>query len=122
MNEQNVKITKQLYAYRGYASTYNVEISNLVNPELQVKDAESAIKNKLRNGLYELRVFKLVTTLVLEFSTIENDDETKYSTFYLNSKAETTVNESNTSIADIFESIYITVISNIRKFVAKGLS
>ena len=122
MNEQNVKITKQLYAYRGYASTYNVEISNLVNPELQVKDAESAIKNKLRNGLYELRVFKLVTTLVLEFSTIENDDETKYSTFYSNSKAETTVNESNTSIADIFESIYITVISNIRKFVAKGLS
>ena len=81
MNEQNVKITKQLYAYRGYASAYNVEISNLVNPELQVKDAESAIKNKLRNGLYELRVFKLVTTLVLEFSTIENDDETKYSTF-----------------------------------------
>ena len=122
MNEQNVKITKQLYAYRGYASTYNVEISNLVNPELQVKDAESAIKNKLRNGLYELRVFKLVTTLVLEFSTIENDDETKYSTFYSNSKAEITVNESNTSIADIFESIYITVISNIRKFVAKGLS
>ena len=122
MNEQNVKITKQLYAYRGYASTYNVEISNLVNPELQVKDAKSAIKNKLRNGLYELRVFKLVTTLVLEFSTIENDDETKYSTFYSNSKAETTVNESNTSIADIFESIYITVISNIRKFVAKGLS
>ena len=122
MNKQNVKITKQLYAYRGYASTYNVEISNLVNPELQVIDAESAIKNKLRNGLYELRVFKLVTTLVLEFSRIENDDETKYSTFYSNSKAETTVNESNTAIADIFESIYITAISNIRKFVAKGLS
>ena len=63
-----------------------------------------------------------MTTLVLEFSRIENDDETKYSTFYSNSKAETTVNESNTAIADIFESIYITVISNIRKFVAKGLS
>ena len=46
------KNNQTIYAYRGYASTYNVEISNLVNPELQVIDAESAIKNKLRNGLY----------------------------------------------------------------------
>ena len=37
MNEGNVKIT----------SLYDVEIVNSLNPELQLKDTESGIKNKL---------------------------------------------------------------------------
>ena len=32
--EKYEKITKQSRAYRGYASTYNVEILNSFNPEL----------------------------------------------------------------------------------------
>ena len=47
MNEKIVKITKQSRAFKGYASSYNVEILNSFNPELQLKDTESAIKNKL---------------------------------------------------------------------------
>ena len=57
LNEKNVKTTKQSYAYRNYASAYNVEILNSLNPELQLKDTESAIKNKLINLLLELRWF-----------------------------------------------------------------
>ena len=38
--------------------------------------------------------------LVLEFKKVENEDETKYSMFYSNSKAETIINESD--IQDIF--------------------
>ena len=56
MNEKNVKITKQSHASRGYASTYNVETLNSFNLELQLKDTESIIKNKLINLLSELRV------------------------------------------------------------------
>ena len=62
-----MKITKRSHAYRGYASTYNVEILISFNPELQPKDTESAIKRKLINFLFELGGFKFVTTLVLEF-------------------------------------------------------
>ena len=32
-----MKITKQKHAFRGYASTYNVEILNYFNPELNLK-------------------------------------------------------------------------------------
>ena len=32
LNEKNVKITKQAYAFVGYASSYNVEILNSFNP------------------------------------------------------------------------------------------
>ena len=46
-NEKFVKITKRSRAFKGYASSYNVEILNSFNPELQLKDTESAIKNKL---------------------------------------------------------------------------
>ena len=47
-----------------------------------------------------LRWFKFMTTLVLEFKKIKKDNKTKYSTSYLNSKAEAILNESD--IDDIF--------------------
>ena len=39
---------------KGYASTYNVEILNSFNTELQFKDTEYAIKSKLTDLLTEL--------------------------------------------------------------------
>ena len=67
---------KQSDAYKRYGSTYSVKILNSFNPELQLKDTQSAIKNKLIDLLSELRGFKLVTTLVLEIKKIENDNKT----------------------------------------------
>lgn len=51
--------------------------------------------------------------LVLQFKKIEKGDGTLYSTFYLNSKAESIINESG--IDDASESIYISIISNMQK-------
>ena len=65
---------------------------NSFKPELQLKDTESATKNKLIDLLSELKGFEFVTTIVLEFKNIENDYKTTYSTFYLNSRAETVNN------------------------------
>ena len=63
--------------------------------------------------MIKLKGFKFVTTLVLEFKKIENDDKTKYNNFYSNSKRETIINKSD--IDDIFESNFATIISNIQK-------
>ena len=46
LNEKHVKITKQKHAFKGYASSYNVEILNFFNPEQQLKDTESVVKSK----------------------------------------------------------------------------
>ena len=90
------------------------------NAGLQVKNIESAIKNKLKDFLSKLRRgFKFVATLLLEVKKIGRSNGTKHSTFYSNSKAETIINESN--IDDEFESIYSTIISNIQKSLGKGL-
>ena len=59
-----------------------IEILNSFNPELQLKDTYSAIKNKLKKLLTELRGFKLLTGLVLESIQIENDDKWEYDTFF----------------------------------------
>ena len=73
------KITKREHAFKDFASTYNIEILNSLNPELQLKDTEFAIKNKLKKYiLYELRWFKFVTTLVLVFKKIESDDKEEF--------------------------------------------
>ena len=40
----NAKITKRSHSFKGYAGSYNVEILNSFNPELQLKDTKSTIK------------------------------------------------------------------------------
>ena len=90
---------------------------NSFYPEIQIRDTESAIKNKVVDISTELKSFTFVATLVLEFKNIESNDETKYETFHMNSKAETNINENN--IGNVFESIYATIISNTKKSLGK---
>ena len=86
MNEKNLKIKKRRHAFRDYASSHNAGILNYFNPDLQLKDTESAIKNKLKGLLTELKGFKFVTTLVLVFKKIESDEKTKHDTFIQSQK------------------------------------
>ena len=81
---KNLKIAKEAHAFKGYASSYNVEILNSFNLELHLKYTESAIKIKFKKLQAELRRFKFVTTLAIVFIRIESDDKTKHNTFYLN--------------------------------------
>ena len=62
LDEKNVKITK--HAFKGNPSTYNVEILNSFNHELQLKDTESATKSNLIELLTRLKGFKFVKTIV----------------------------------------------------------
>ena len=112
-NKKSVKITKPAHAFKGYASTYNVEILNSFNVELQFKDTEAVIKSKLIEILTQLKGFKFVTTLVLVLKKIENKDKTKYDNFYSISKAGTITNEND--IVNVFQSKNTTIIENIRK-------
>ena len=45
---------------KGYARSYNLEILNSFNDEIQLKDTESVIKTKLKKLLTELAEFKLI--------------------------------------------------------------
>ena len=63
-DEKNVKITKRAHAFKGFASSYNIENLNSFNPELQLKDNESAIESELKKLLTESKRFKFLETLV----------------------------------------------------------
>ena len=118
LDEKNAKRTKRSYAYKDYVSTYIVENLNYFNPELQLKYTQYAVKNKLIDLVIELKCFKFVATLVLEFEKIENDDKTEYSIFYSNSKAEAIITESDIDV--LFKSIYSIIISNVSKSWGRG--
>ena len=77
-----MKITKPAHAFKGFARNYRFEILDFFDLELQIKDAESAIENKIKKLLSQLSRFKFVTILVLMFKKIESEDKTKYGTFY----------------------------------------
>ena len=72
-------------------------------PELQLKDTESTIKNKLKAicSMNPLR-FKSVTILVLKFKEIEDDDR-QYRIFYLSLRTEIIINDMDTD--DTLESV-----------------
>ena len=97
--------------FKGFASTYNVEILNFFNTELQLKDTVLANNSKLINLLSQLKGFEFLATLVLVFKKIENEDKTKYINFYSSSKAEIIISEND--IDDVFESIYTTIMTKI---------
>ena len=83
LSKKYIKITKRReHAFKAFASTYNVEILNSFNPELQLKDTEPAIKSKLIELLTQLKSFKLVKTLFIVFRKIERQEKTKYGSFY----------------------------------------
>ena len=81
-------------------STYSVKILNFFNPELQLKDSESAIKNKLIDLMSQLKVFKFVTALVIEFKKYKVMIKHYMQPF----------------IDNAFESIYSIIVSNIKKY------
>ena len=58
-----------------------------------------------------------MTKLVLVFKKIEREDKTKYDNFYSSSKAEIIINEND---IDVFQSIYTTIMTNIKKSLRKG--
>ena len=66
----------------------------------------------------EVKGFKFVTTLVLVFKKIEREDKTKFDNFYLSSKAEIIIHESD--VDPVFQSIYTTIITNIQESLGKG--
>ena len=90
---------------------------NSFNPELELKDTESAIKSKLIELLTQLKSFKFVTTLVLAFKKIESRDETKYDKFYSSSKAEIIISESE--IDDVFKSVFTIITTNNKSLYEK---
>ena len=49
---------------------------------------------------------------------IESEDKTKFYKFYSSSKAEIIINESD--IDDVFQTIYIAIITSIKKSLGKG--
>ena len=53
--------------FKGWASSYNVEILNSLNLELQIEDTDSAMKSKLIDLLTQITGFKFVATLALMF-------------------------------------------------------
>ena len=114
LNKKKAKITKPALAFKGYTSSSNVKILNFFNLELQLKGTESAIKNKIKKILTELKGFKFVTTLVLKFKKIENNDKTKHDTFYSNQKQLLMKLK-----FDVFKSVYTTIVSKHVKLFRK---
>ena len=86
---------------------------NFFHPELQLKNAESAIESKLK-------YIRFVIALVLKLKKNNKQRQNKVSTFHLNSKTETIIHDSDTD--NVLESNYSMVLTKIQKYQVEGSS
>ena len=66
-------------------SHYNIEILNLFDPELQLSNTKSIIKNKLKVLFFELKKYEVETILILQCKKID-DHELMCKIFHLSAK------------------------------------
>ena len=90
---------------------YNVEISNLFDPELQLIDTKPVNSNELKELLSELQKFKVQTMLVLHYKK-RNDGK------IFHSSANLTANDSDIDAAFkfMYQSIITKIINNACKY------
>ena len=86
---------------------YNVKISNLFDPELQLIITKSVIKNKLKGFLSELKKLKFGTVLVLDYKKRNG-----HKIFHSSTKLTTSFSYSD----EAFKSIRQDNMSKIRKY------
>ena len=109
------KNTKTSHKLSMVEKVSNVSSNNSLYSE--TKKFENFLSQKNVKIAKRAHAFKFMTTLVLEFKKIGNDDKLVYDTFYSHPKAETIINE--TDIGNAFKSIYTTIISNLTKIFRK---
>lgn len=56
--KQSAKATKQSHAYKAYTTTYNAAVLNSFDPEVQPKNADFAIRNKLNYSFFLVKKIK----------------------------------------------------------------
>ena len=86
---------------------YNIEILNLFNPELQLVNTKSKIKNKLKELLSELKKFKAQTILVWEYKETNGHQLVFHSS--------TKLIASDSDIDEVFRSMYQSIMTKIKK-------
>ena len=86
---------------------YNVEILNLFDPELQLVNTKPIIKSKLKELLSELKKFKVLTILVLDYKK-RNDHKIFHSS--------TKLIDSNLDINEAFESMHQSIMTKIKNY------
>ena len=89
---------------------------NSFNPHL--KDSESTIRNKLKDLLTELRGFKFVTALVVEFDKDELMLQQNTPSFVLTQRQKQLLMKPTLMI--LFELMYTAIISNIQNILKKA--
>ena len=100
----------QLNSSENYIRHYNVKISNLFDPELQLINTKPVIKNKLKGLLSELKKFQVQTVLALDYKK-RNGSQIFHSC--------TKLIGSDLDIDEAFKSMHQSITSKIKNYVCK---
>ena len=100
----DINISRNGRAFRGYAETYKVEIINNINLSDSLSLSKNSIKNLFNELLREKRGFKYIISVKITLEKQINDNEFDPKTLYFNSLIKTVINR-RYHLNDSFEEI-----------------
>ena len=82
---EELNVIKTKHAFRRYAMTYKVEITEKKDPIKQLEGSKSSIKDLFSDLLNEIKGFKYQITLKVMFKKYYPNGETEFRSVYFNS-------------------------------------
>ena len=109
--------TQRAQALKGYTISYEVSLTNIQDPLIQLQSTRPVIENNLKKVLHEMKGFKFNELLKITFEK-QKGDELIEKTAYFNGKVQTIINDT-----EIVESLQITqnqIINKIQQWISEG--
>ena len=100
-----MNIVKNKTAFSGYARSYNIEIVDKRDVNVQLKSSEISIVELLKDLLIELKGFKYQITLAILLSKMKNNGEIEYSPVYFNSLTKRVIDSGKLKLDQAFQEI-----------------
>ena len=87
-----LSVVKKTNAFKGYVSSYKVEIVDSKDPLVELEAKKSSINDLFKNLLIEMKGFKYQITMTVLLDKPKMDGDIEYSPVYFNSVTKTVIN------------------------------
>ena len=111
------KIEQTDKALKGFTKSYEINIKNNKDPQMQLQNTRKAVANHIENILISMKGLKFVETLKVTFTKM-SDGEIVYKTTYFNSSVQTILN--NTEIDESLQVSKQDILNKISVWISEG--
>ena len=115
--EKRTIITQVEKALKGYTQSFEVELRDKQDPLIQLKKSRRAIEYLFKNRLVQIKGFKFVETLQVNFVKYSNDEQIQKNVFF-NSSTDLIINETDIKLS--LQASQQQILNKVAQWISEG--